>query len=169
MFDNDIFEKWLDGKSEDIVEKMGQGEQLRTEEMMVLVLKAQSNHFYHLDRDLRGEMIAVRDDLQGEMKTLRDDLQGEMKTLRDDLQGEMKALRGDLHREIKILREDMTIRFESADKRFEDMNKRFEDTNKRFDDMNRHFEQLMRRVDRFMFWSLGITAAAVVFVVNYLK
>jgi len=104
MFDNDIFEKWLDSKSQEIVEKMGRGEQLRTEEMMVLVLKAQSNHFYHLDQDLRNEM--------------------------------------------KMLRED---------------------TNKRFEDMNKHFEQLMRRVDRFMFWSLGGTAAAAVFVVNYLK
>nr|VFK01533.1 MAG: hypothetical protein BECKLFY1418A_GA0070994_11504 [Candidatus Kentron sp. LFY] len=97
MFDNDIFEKWLDTKSQEIVEKMGRGEQLRTEEMMVLVLEAQSNHFYHLDRDLRNEM----------------------KTLRED--------------------------------------------------MNKRFEEVMRRMDRFMFWSLGITIAAAAFVVNYLK
>nr|VFK16385.1 MAG: hypothetical protein BECKLPF1236B_GA0070989_109414 [Candidatus Kentron sp. LPFa] len=129
IFDNDIFEKWLDDKSQEIVGKMGQGEPLRTEEMMVLVLKAQSNHFYHLDRDLRGEMI----------------------TLREDSRDEMKALR-----------EDMNQRFASVDKRFEDMNKRFEDINK-------HLEQLMRRVDRFMFWSLGVTVAAAIFVVNYLK
>nr|VFK15375.1 MAG: hypothetical protein BECKLPF1236A_GA0070988_101247 [Candidatus Kentron sp. LPFa]VFK29996.1 MAG: hypothetical protein BECKLPF1236C_GA0070990_101007 [Candidatus Kentron sp. LPFa] len=129
IFDNDIFEKWLDDKSQEIVGKMGQGEPLRAEEMMVLVLKAQSNHFYHLDRDLRGEMI----------------------TLRKDSRDEMKALR-----------EDMNQRFASVDKRFEDMNKRFEDINK-------HLEQLMRRVDRFMFWSLGVTVAAAIFVVNYLK
>nr|VFJ53797.1 MAG: hypothetical protein BECKFW1821A_GA0114235_104418 [Candidatus Kentron sp. FW]VFJ58582.1 MAG: hypothetical protein BECKFW1821B_GA0114236_104218 [Candidatus Kentron sp. FW] len=104
MFDNDMFGKWLDGKSQEIVEKMGEGEQLRTEEMMVLILKAQSNHFYHLDKDLRNEM--------------------------------------------KILREDMNHRFESVDKRF---------------------EQVIQRIDRFMFWSLGITVAAAVFVVNYLK
>nr|VFK30598.1 MAG: hypothetical protein BECKMB1821G_GA0114241_106714 [Candidatus Kentron sp. MB]VFK77664.1 MAG: hypothetical protein BECKMB1821H_GA0114242_12053 [Candidatus Kentron sp. MB] len=115
MFDNDIFEKWLDMKSQEIVEKMGQGEQLRTEEMMVLVLKAQSNHFHHLDSDLRNEMTALRGDFQDEMKTLR---------------------------------EDMNKRFESVDKRF---------------------EQVIRRIDRFMFWSLGITVAAAAFVVNYLK
>lgn len=126
MFDNDIFEKWLDSKSQEIVEKMGKGEQLVTEEMMVLVLKAQSNHFYHLDQDLRNEM----------------------KTMRGDLHDEMKTTRGDLHDEMKTLREDMNKRFESVDKRF---------------------EQLMRRIDRFMFWSLGVTAAAAIFVVNYLK
>nr|VFJ57244.1 MAG: hypothetical protein BECKFM1743A_GA0114220_101861 [Candidatus Kentron sp. FM]VFJ66714.1 MAG: hypothetical protein BECKFM1743C_GA0114222_104344 [Candidatus Kentron sp. FM]VFK12721.1 MAG: hypothetical protein BECKFM1743B_GA0114221_102527 [Candidatus Kentron sp. FM] len=111
MFDNDIFEKWLDTQSQEIVEKMGRGEQLRTEEMMVLVLKAQSNHFYHLDQDLRNEM--------------------------------------------KTLREDMNRRFESVDKRFESVDKRF--------------EQLIRRIDHFMFWSLGVTVAAAVFVVNYLR
>nr|VFK24272.1 MAG: hypothetical protein BECKLPF1236C_GA0070990_100122 [Candidatus Kentron sp. LPFa] len=97
MFDNDIFEKWLDTKSQEIVEKMGRGEPLLTEEMMVLVLKAQSNHFHHLDKDLRNEM----------------------KTLRED--------------------------------------------------MDKRFEQVMRRIDRFMFWSLGVTVAAAAFVVTYLK
>jgi len=97
MFDNDIFEKWLDSKSGEIVEKMGRGEPLLTEEIMVLVLKAQSNHFHHLDKDLRNEM----------------------KTLRED--------------------------------------------------MDKRFEQVIRRIDRFMFWSLGITVAAAAFVVTYLK
>nr|VFJ93029.1 MAG: hypothetical protein BECKLFY1418B_GA0070995_104114 [Candidatus Kentron sp. LFY] len=122
MFDNDVFEKWLDTKSQDIVDKMGRGEPLLTEEMMVLVLKAQSNHFHHLDKDLRNDM-----------KTLREDMRDEMKTLR----------------------EDMDKRFEGVDKRFESMDKRF--------------EQVIRRIDRFMFWSLGITIASAAFVVTYLK
>ena len=130
MFDDDVFEKWLDTKSQDIVDKMGRGEPLLTEEMMVLVLKAQSNHFHHLDRDLRNDM-----------KTLREDMRDEMKTLREDMRDEMKTLRGDMRDEIKTLREDM-------DKRF---------------------EQVMRRIDRFMFWSLGITIASAAFVVTYLK
>nr|VFJ67685.1 MAG: hypothetical protein BECKDK2373B_GA0170837_11961 [Candidatus Kentron sp. DK] len=108
MFDDDVFEKWLDSKSGEIVEKMGQGEPLRTEEMMVLVLKAQANHFHHLDKDLRNEM-----------KTLRTDVRDEIKTLRED--------------------------------------------------MNQRFEQVIRRMDRFMFWSMGITVAAAAFVVTYLK
>nr|VFJ94621.1 MAG: hypothetical protein BECKLFY1418A_GA0070994_104215 [Candidatus Kentron sp. LFY] len=122
MFDNDVFEKWLDTKSQDIVDKMGRGEPLLTEEMMVLVLKAQSNHFHHLDKDLRNDMKALREDMRDEMKTLR---------------------------------EDMDKRFEGVDKRFESMDKRF--------------EQVIRRIDRFMFWSLGITIASAAFVVTYLK
>nr|VFK15418.1 MAG: hypothetical protein BECKLPF1236B_GA0070989_107710 [Candidatus Kentron sp. LPFa] len=141
MFDNDIFEKWLDDKSQEIVEKMGQGEPLRAEEMMVLVLEAQSNHFHHLDQDLRNEMKGLREDSQDEMKALRGDFQNGMQTLRTDFQNGMQTLRTDSRDEMQTLRGDM-------DKRF---------------------EQVMRRIDRFMFWSLGITVAAATFVVTYLK
>jgi hypothetical protein len=63
MFDNNIFEKWLDDKSKELVDKIGSGKSLSSEEMIILVLKAQSNHFYHLDKDLRDEMKALREDM----------------------------------------------------------------------------------------------------------
>ena len=56
MFDNNMFETWLDEKSKELVDKIGAGEPLSSEEMIILVLKAQSNHFYHLDKDLREDM-----------------------------------------------------------------------------------------------------------------
>ena len=67
MFDNDIFEKWLDEQANKLIKKMGSGEALTSEEMIILVLKAQSNHFEHLDKDLRGEIRDLRVDLN-EMK-----------------------------------------------------------------------------------------------------
>jgi len=63
MFDNDIFEQWLDKKAQEIVEKMGANESLTSEEMIVLVLKAQSNHFAHLDKDMRTDMRELREDM----------------------------------------------------------------------------------------------------------
>ncbi|MFI3122184.1 MAG: hypothetical protein QX203_19645 [Methylococcaceae bacterium] len=71
-------------------------------------------------------------------------------------------------------------RFEQVDKRFEQlveqMNKRFEQVDRRLDQMDKRidqidkrFEEIGRRLDRFMFWSLGITVSCAVFVVNYLK
>ena len=115
MFDNDIFEKWLDSKSAEIVDKMSRGEPLLTEEMMVLVLKAQSNHFHHLDKDLRNETKTLRTDMQNEMKNLRTDMRDEMNALRTDMQGEMKNLR-----------EDMDKRFETVDRRFEQVIRRID-------------------------------------------
>ena len=63
MFEDNIFEQWLDTKTKEIVIKMGDGKALSSDEMIVLVLKAQTNHFVHLDQDLRTEMIELRRDM----------------------------------------------------------------------------------------------------------
>ncbi len=63
MFEDNIFEQWLDAKTKEIVTKMGEGKALSSDEMIILVLKAQTNHFTHLDQDLRAEMIELRKDM----------------------------------------------------------------------------------------------------------
>ncbi|MBL6986096.1 MAG: hypothetical protein ISR72_03450 [Methylobacter sp.] len=63
----------------------------------------------------------------------------------------------------------MEKRFEQVDKRFEQVEKRFEQVDKRFEQVDKRFEELVRRIDRFMFWSLGLTVSCAVFVVTYLK
>ena len=42
--------------------------------MILLVLKAQTNHFEHLDKDLRTEMSALNKELREEMILLRQDM-----------------------------------------------------------------------------------------------
>ena len=73
MFEDDIFDEWLDTKSKEIITKLDK-KPLSSEEMMVLVLKAQSNHFQHLDEDLRKEMQQLDEDLRKEMQRLREDM-----------------------------------------------------------------------------------------------
>ena len=67
----------------------------------------------------------------------------------------------------------MEKRFEQVDKRFEQVDKRFEsmqlEMDKRFEQMDKRFTEMGRRLDRFMFWSLGITVSSAIFVVNYLQ
>ena len=63
----------------------------------------------------------------------------------------------------------MDKRFEQMDKRFEQVDKRFEQVDKRFEQVDKRFEDMVRRLDRFMFWSLGITVSSAIFVVTYLK
>ena len=100
MFKDDIFEKWLDDKAKEIVTELGNGKSLSSEEMMVLVLKAQTNHFEHLDIELRDDM----------------------KELREDMTKDMKELRQDMDRKF----EQVDKRFEQVDKRFEQVDKRFD-------------------------------------------
>lgn len=128
MFNDTIFDTWLDQKANEIVTAMGNGSALTPEQMMVLVLKAQTNHFNHLDIDLRNDM----------------------KDLREDMTSDMKALREDMTREMKDLREDMDKRFVLVDKRFEQVDKRFEQVDKRF-------ETMIGRMDSMMIWSFATT------------
>ncbi|MFP4486445.1 MAG: hypothetical protein ACLFOC_05755 [Campylobacterales bacterium] len=52
IFENNISGIWLDEKSKELVNKIGNHESLSSEEVIILVLKAQSSHFHHLDKDL---------------------------------------------------------------------------------------------------------------------
>lgn len=147
MFDDKLFDSWLDDQSQSIFTRLAAGESLRPEEMIILVLKAQTNHFAHLDQDLRQEMILLRQDMDKRF---------------DENRKEMDRRFEQVNQRFAENRKDMEQRFELVDKRFEQVDKRFEQVDRRFDEM-------MRRMDRFMFWSLGLTVAAAVFVVNYLK
>ena len=70
MFDDDMFEAWPNKKAGEVFDKVGREEPIRPDEMMILVLKAQANHFMHLDTDLRKDMRDLRED----MKDLREDM-----------------------------------------------------------------------------------------------
>ena len=71
------------------------------------------------------------------------------------------------------MRADMNKRFEQVDKRFEQIEKRFEQVDKRFEQIDKRFEQIDKhltiitnRMDRFMFWSLGLTVSAIIAIVK---
>jgi Fe2+ transport system protein B len=64
------------------------------------------------------------------------------------------------------IRSDMNKRFEQVDKRFEQMDKRFEQMDKRFEQIDKHLTIITNRMDRFMFWSLGLTVSAVIAIVK---
>ena len=72
--------------------------------------------------------------------------------------------------ELKHQRELMMQGFENSNKRFEemraDMNKRFEQVDKRFEQIDKHLTIITNRIDRFMFWSLGLTISAVIAIVK---
>ncbi len=54
VFDNLVFDSWLTKKSDEILYKVDK-EKISTEEMLTLILKAQTNHFHHMDVEFRQE------------------------------------------------------------------------------------------------------------------
>ena len=111
MFDDKFFDDWLDGQAQKVMEKVASGEGIAPEQMMILMLKAQTNHFAHLDVDLRSDMQNLDSRLSSEMQKMNERLSSEMRELR----------------------EDMDKRFEQVDKRFEQVDKRFEQLTSRID------------------------------------
>jgi len=63
MFDDRFFDDWLDTQAQKVMEQVASGQSISPDQMMILMLKAQTNHFAHLDVDLRGEMKALREDM----------------------------------------------------------------------------------------------------------
>ncbi|MDP2902892.1 MAG: hypothetical protein Q8N96_07250 [Methylovulum sp.] len=104
MFDDKFFEDWLDNQAQKVMEQVAGGQSILPEQMMILVLKAQTNHFAHLD-------IELREDIQ---------------TLDKRLSGEMQNMNERLSKEMQELRKDMDKRFEQVDKRFEALTTRID-------------------------------------------
>ncbi len=111
MFDDKFFDDWLDSQAQKVMEKVASGEGIAPEQMMVLMLKAQTNHFAHLDVDLRNEMILLRQDMDKRFEQAKLDTAKQF--------------------------EQVEKRFEQVDKRFEQMQiettKRFEQLTSRID------------------------------------
>ena len=102
MFDDNMFEKWLNEKAGEVFDKVGREEAIRPDEMIILVLKAQVNHFTHLDAELRKDMRDLREDVN--------ELRREMNELRRDT-NELRQESISLRRDMNTLREDMEKRF----------------------------------------------------------
>lgn len=62
VFNNEIFDSWLNKKSDEILSKVDR-ERISTEEMIILVLKAQTNHFHHMDVDMKGQFLELRSEI----------------------------------------------------------------------------------------------------------
>jgi hypothetical protein len=71
--------------------------------------------------------------------------------------------------ELKHQRELIQQILVTMDKRFEAVERRFDMIDKRFDANDARFEALTRRIDRFMFWSFGITVSAAGAVIAVLR
>ena len=128
MFDDKFFDDWLDSQAQKVMEQVASGQGISSDQMMILMLKAQTNHFAHLDIDLRSEMRALREDMDKRFE------QVERRFEQVDKRFEQMQI-------------ETVKRFEQVDKRFEQMQV---ETGKRFD-------QLTSRMDHFMIWSFATT------------
>ena len=107
MFDDKFFDEWLDSQAQKVMEQVAGGQSISSDQMMILMLKAQTNHFSHLDVDLRSEMRALREDMDKRFEQV--------------------------DKRFEQIQLETAKRFEQVDKRFEQVDKRFDQLTSRMD------------------------------------
>jgi len=155
MFDDKFFDDWLENQAQKVMEKVASGEGIAPEQMMILMLKAQTNHFAHLDVELREDV-----------KNLDIRLSSQMEKMNERLSGEMRELRQDMDKRFEQMQAETAKRFEQVDKRFEQMQA---EAAKRFEQVDKRFEQLTSRIDHFMIWSFATTISVGGIIVAAIK
>ena len=110
--------------------------------------------------ELRERMVRVEEELKHQRELM---LQGFKQTDKRIDQIDKRIDQMDKHIE------QVNKNFEQVDKRFEQVDKHFEQVDKRFEQFDRHFDAMIRRIDRFMFWSFGVTVSVGGIIIATLK
>jgi predicted RNase H-like nuclease (RuvC/YqgF family) len=111
--------------------------------------------------ELRERMVRVEEELKHQRELI--------KSILERMEKGFDAM----DKRFETIQLDMDKRFEAVDKRFEamqkEMDRRFDVVDKRFESMDKRFEELTRRIDRFMFWSFGLTVSVGALIIAALK
>jgi peptidoglycan hydrolase CwlO-like protein len=131
VFNNEVFETWLNTKSQEILSKVDR-DRITTEEMIVLVLKAQTNHFHHMDHDFRKEFSRI----DQQFKEVRNQFK--------EVQGQFKEVQN---------------QFKEVQNQFKEVHELFKGVDRRFEAMERKIDDRFDRLYRFLMWQGGVIMA----------
>jgi chaperonin cofactor prefoldin len=132
--------------------------------------------------ELHERMVRVEEELRHQRELIKTILV-EMDKRFDAVDKHFKAMQQDMDlrfdamekrfeaidKRFEATQQDMDRRFNAMEKHFEAVDKRFETIDKRFETIDKRFEELTRRIDRFMFWSFGLTLSVGALIVAALK
>ncbi len=114
VFGNEFFDQWLNQKSNEILAKV-EKEKISNEDMLILSLKAQVNHFHHMDIEFRDEFKTIS--------------------------GHFNYVQRQFEQVDKKF-DQVDKRFEQVDKRFEQVDKRFEQVDQRFEQVDKSLDRI---------------------------
>ena len=141
LFEDSMFDEWLDSEAKRVYEKFKGDEALTPEDKIVLVLKSQSNHFHHLDIELREKIDALKKDMDQKF---------------EDIDKRFEKI------DQKF--EDIDKRFEKIDERFEKIDERFEKIDEKFANINEQFVKLHSTINMQTWKMIGAIGLIAVFI-----
>lgn len=140
VFNNQPFDSWLNKKSDDILSKVDR-EMITTEEMIILVLKAQTNHFYHTDIELKNKIDSSSANLDHKIA----DLDRKIDSTTSGLDRKIDSTMADLDRKIELTATHLEEKFNFLDKKI--------------DSLDNKIVYLDKKIDSRFMWMIGITIA----------
>ena len=143
---------------------LGQEDLIQIQQLIDKTLAARPevvNANVRYELDIRERIVRVEEELKHQRELMLQGFENSNKRFEE--------MRVDMDKRF----EQLEKRFEQVDKRFEQVDKRFEQVDKRFEQADKHFEQIEKhltiitqRMDRFVFWSLGLTVSAAIAIVK---
>ena len=152
MFDDDFFEQWLDDQAQAARNKITKQETLSQNDMLVLVLKAQTNHINHSSKKLHEGIVTLRKDMDIRLEQVDKHFK----------QVDQRIEQVDQHlKQVDQRLEQVDRRLEQVDQHLKQIDKRFEQSDSRFEQMQQQsqqqFQLTIARTDSLMKWSIGTT------------
>ncbi|MDD4973614.1 MAG: hypothetical protein PHY93_04650 [Bacteriovorax sp.] len=154
MFNNQPFDSWLNKKSDDILSKVDR-EMITTEEMIILVLKAQTNHFYHTDIDLKKGLS----DVDHKIESTSANLEEKIKNIDRKLDISIAHIDHKLDTSIAHFEEKFIFLDKKIDQLDYKTEKRFERVENQIDSLKSDLKRLDIKIDNRFMWMIGITIA----------
>ena len=96
-FDDNFFDRWLDRSGHAVFEKISSGEAVRTEEMMILVLRSQARTSRRLEGEFRREIKELRRDMDKRFAEMREDMNRRFAEMREDMDRRFAEMREDMN------------------------------------------------------------------------
>ncbi|CAA9890574.1 conserved hypothetical protein [Candidatus Methylobacter favarea] len=124
---------------------------------------ANANVRYELD--IRERIVRVEEELKHQRELMMQGFENSNKRF-EEIRADMNKRFEQVDKRLEQMSIDTNKRFEQVDKRFEQVDKRFEQVDKRFEQIDKHLTIITHRLDRFMFWSLGLTISAVIAIIK---
>ena len=96
-FDDNFFDQWLDRSGHAVFAKISSGEAVRTEEMMILVLRSQARTSRRLESEFRREIKELRRDMDKRFADMREDMNRRFAEMREDMDRRFAEMREDMN------------------------------------------------------------------------
>jgi len=129
-----MFDEWLDSEAKRVYEKFKNSEVLTPEDKIILVLKSQSNHFHHLDIELREKIDILKKDIDQKFEKIDEKF------------------------------EKIDEKFEKIDEKFEKIDQKFEKIDQKFEKINEQFVKLHSAINMQTWKMIGAIGLIAVFI-----